>query len=146
MIKIPWLYKAGRFVLGPIFKLYYSPKIIGKENLNIEGPMIIAGNHIHLYDQCNAKISTKKYITYMAKKEYFDSKKTRLFFKSVGCIPVDRKIKDENAVTSAKEVLQKNGYIGIFPEGTRNALKEEHILKLYKKYNIKENYEQFAKK
>ena len=37
-----------------------------------------------------------------------------------GCIPVNRKIKDESAVESAIEVLE-NGYaLGVFPEGTRN--------------------------
>ena len=56
----------------------------------------------------------------MAKKEYFNSKKTRWFFKAVGCIPVDRNKKDTDAVESAIKVLNKEGAVGIFPEGTRN--------------------------
>ena len=60
----------------------------------------------------------------MAKKEYYDSKKTRWFFKGVGCIFVDRENKDEKAVQSALEVLSDNGAIGIFPEGTRNKTKK----------------------
>ncbi len=118
--KTPILYKIGKFILGPIFKFYYNPKIIGKENIPLNGSIIIAGNHKHLYDQCNVIISTKRYITYMAKKEYFDSKKTRWFFKSVGCIPVNREKKDIDAVESAIKVLNTGGAIGIFPEGTRN--------------------------
>ena len=59
----------------------------------------------------------------MAKKEYFDGKMA-WFFKSVGCIPVNRQIKDENAKNSALEVLKEKGAIGIFPEGTRNKTKE----------------------
>jgi 1-acyl-sn-glycerol-3-phosphate acyltransferase len=56
----------------------------------------------------------------MAKKEYFDSWKTRWFFKSVGCIPVNRSIKDNNATSLALEHLNNGGAIGLFPEGTRN--------------------------
>lgn len=38
----------------------------------------------------------------------------------MGCIPVDRKIHDENAKSEAIEVLKNNEVIGIFPEGTVN--------------------------
>lgn len=116
-------YRIFKTILKPIFILYYNPKIINKEAIPKEGPIIIAGNHKHLYDQCLTIISTKRIIRYMAKKEYFDSKMA-WFFKSVGCIPVNRQIKDENAKNSALEVLKEKGAIGIFPEGTRNKTKE----------------------
>ena len=122
--KTPILYKICRVVLGFIFKLYYNPKIIGKENIPEEGAIIVAGNHVHLYDQCLAIISTKRYLCYMAKKEYFDNKKVAWFFKGNGCIPVDRSKKDPNAKQAALNHLKSNGAIGIFPEGTRNRTNE----------------------
>lgn len=146
MSKKPLLYRVGRFILGPIYRFYYNPKIEGLENLKVDGSAIIASNHIHLYDQCNIIISTKDIITYMAKKEYFDSNKTRWFFKSVGCIPVDRSKKDSNATESALKVLNDNNSIGIFPEGTRNALKEERVKDLYNKYFNDLDYRTFNKK
>ena len=118
--KVPFLYRLGRFILGPIFKWYYHPTIIGKENIPKEGPIIIAGNHKHLYDQCLTIVATKRGIHYMAKKEYFDDKKVSWFFKGTGCISVDRKHKDDQATSLALSVLNDGGAIGIFPEGTRN--------------------------
>lgn len=117
---MPFLYRFGRFILGPIFKFYYNPKIIGKENLECDGSMLVVGNHKHLYDQCLTIVSTKKFIKYMAKKEYFDNPKTAWFFKSVGCISVDRKNHDEKAKEEAIKTLKNGGSIGLFPEGTRN--------------------------
>lgn len=108
-----------RFILGPIFKLYYNPTIIGKENIPESGSILIVGNHKHLMDQCLAIISTKRPIHYMAKKEYFDGK-FAWFFKLAGCIPVDRSKKDENAKSSGLEVLNNGLVLGLFPEGTRN--------------------------
>ena len=126
-------YKVLRFILKPFFKLYYGPKILNKAYLNIDGPVIIAGNHKHAYDQCPTIISSKRVVHYMSKKEYFDAEAslfgkpnkfscwiTKIIVKSIGCIPVDRSIKDEDAKQAAVEVLNDGGAIGIFPEGTRN--------------------------
>ena len=124
MNKMPILYKVGKFILGPIFKWYYNPTIIGKENIPKDGSILIVGNHKHLYDQCLSIISTKRFIKYMAKKEYFDSKKTRWFFKAVGCISVDRQVHDGKAKNEAIETLKNGGAIGLFPEGTRNKTNE----------------------
>jgi len=124
MNKNPFCYKLFKLILGPIFKLYYNPKVIGKENIPEDGSILVVGNHVHLMDQCVPILSTKRVINYMAKKEYFDNKKTAWFFKSAGCISVDRSKKDENAVSSALEVLENGGAIGLFPEGTRNKTKD----------------------
>lgn len=146
MNKSPFIYRIGRTILGPIFKFYYHPVIKGKENLQISGSKIITSNHIHLYDQCHSIISTKEFITFMAKKEYFDSKKTRWFFSSVGCIPVDRTKKDDEAVKSALDVLNNGGNVGIFPEGTRNGFKEEKIKELYEYFQNDIEYPVFVSK
>lgn len=124
MNKMPFLYRIGRFILGPFFKWYYNPTIIGKENIPKEGAILIVGNHKHLYDQCLSIISTKRFIKYMAKREYFDNKKTRWFFKAVGCISVDRSVHDGKAKGEAIETLKNGGAIGLFPEGTRNKTQE----------------------
>lgn len=112
-------YKAAKVLLGPLFKLWYHPRVIGKECIPTEGPILLCGNHKHIYDQCPIILSTKRTIHYMAKKEYFDGK-LAWFFKGTGCISVNRSIKDENAKDQALEVLKNGGAIGIFPEGTRN--------------------------
>lgn len=119
-------YKFFKIILKPIYKFYYNPKIYNREVLKkLESPVIFAGNHIHVMDQNNVIISTNKVITYMAKKEYWDSPKTRWFFNAVKCIPVDRSIKDSDATERALEVLRNGGNIGIFPEGTRNKTDEK---------------------
>lgn len=116
-------YSIFKFILKPIFKLWYNPKIKNGHNIPKDGSVVIAGNHKHLYDQCLAIIATKRQIRYMAKKEYFDGKMA-FFFKAVGCIPVNRQSKDPNAVNAALDVLNSGGALGIFPEGTRNKTDE----------------------
>ncbi len=112
-------YKILRAILGPIFLFYYNPKIIGKENIPKDGPLIFVGNHKHVMDQNPVIICNKRPVRYMAKKEYFEGK-TAWFFKATGCISVDRSKRDESAVEEAIHELNEGGCVGLFPEGTRN--------------------------
>lgn len=139
-------YKFMRAILSPIYKFWFRPKVIGKENIPNDGAIVLAGNHVHIMDQCNVIISTKRKLHYMAKKEYFDDKKVAWFFRLVGCIPVDRKRKDEDAKASALKVLNNGHALGIFPEGTRNGIKKDFAIKIYDKYFFEMSFKKFYKK
>ena len=56
-------------MLDPILRIYlkvlYRPTIIGKENIPMEGPIIVAANHKHLMDQCGPILSTKRILHYL---------------------------------------------------------------------------------
>lgn len=114
-------------IMRLLFRIYYSPKIINKEIIPKKGPIIIISNHKHVYDQCFTIMATHRPIHYMAKKEYFEGN-LAWFFKSFGCIPVNRQIKDNNATEKALEVLNNGGAIGLFPEGTRNKTYDTFLL------------------
>ena len=120
-------YKLLTPLMRILFRLYYNPTIINKKVIPKEGPILIVGNHKHVYDQCLTIMATKRVIHYMAKKEYFDGKMA-WFFKLVGCISVNRQIKDTNATNQALEILKEGGAIGLFPEGTRNKTKDKFLL------------------
>lgn len=126
-------YMICRFVLGGIFKLYYNPKVFGKENIPKKGSIILTGNHKHVMDQCSIIFSTRRMTHWMAKKEYFDNKKVAWFFKASGCISVNRSIHDEEAKEKALSILNQGGAFGIFCEGTRNEItcKEAKIDEVY---------------
>ena len=116
------LYYIYKYILSIPFLIYYRPKFVNKHYIPKNGPIIICGNHKHLYDQCLPIIATNRMLHYMAKKEYFDNKRVAWFFKSSGCISVDRQNKEEahKAMEEAIRLLKENEAIGIFPEGTRN--------------------------
>ena len=126
-IKGEFGYKLLTPIMRVIFKIYYNPTIINKEVIPKTGPILIVGNHKHVFDQCLTIMATKRVIHYMAKKEYFDSKMA-WFFKFVGCISVDRSIKDKKATDEALYILNNSGAVGLFPEGTRNKTNDVFLL------------------
>lgn len=120
-------YKLLTPLMRILFNIYYHPTILNKEYIPKEGPILIVGNHKHIYDQCLTIMATKRAIHYLAKKEYFDGKMA-WFFKLVGCIPIDRSRKNKESTDYAIEILKNGGAIGLFPEGTRNKTSDQLLL------------------
>lgn len=115
-------------IIKPIYtiliKIIFRPKIIGKENIPKDGPLIFAGNHKHAVDPTMVMMSTKRIVHYMAKEELFRGLHG-ILFKKIGLIKIYRGRSNPNAVIEAENILNNGGTIGIFPEGTRNKGEEE---------------------
>lgn len=142
-----FFYKFFYPLFKALFIIIYRPKINNKNVIPKEGPIVVCGNHIHVLDQMMPIFSTKRMVHYMAKKEYFDTK-FAWFFKASGCISVNRSIHDNEAKSKAMDVLRKDLALGIFPEGTRNALasKTDKNKEIYKLYKDELSYNKFVKK
>jgi len=113
------LYRFARPIITVLFKTFFTPKIIGKEKIPASGRIILAGNHTSNFDCLLLMSSTKRSIHFLAKKELFQGK-AKSIVKGMGCISVDRKIHDKDALNLAYKTLENNKVIGIFPEGTIN--------------------------
>mgnify|MGYP004611551329 FL=1 len=115
-----FIYKVVRFIGRPIYKIVFRPKYYGVDNIPSEGAVILAGNHTNNLDAAMMIGAPKRIVHMMAKKELFSNKISNRFFRSMGCISVNRSIHDENAKSEAIDVLKNNEVLGIFPEGTVN--------------------------
>lgn len=113
-------YKVVKPIIKVIFKVLFRPTVVGLENIPKEGRVVIAGNHTKWLDPVMLVSMTKRPVHFMAKKELFDKAKTRWIVKGMGCIPVNRKIKDANVLQTAYKYLENECCVGIFPEGTIN--------------------------
>ena len=119
-----FVYKVVRTLGIPIYKLLYPTKVIGLNNIPKTGGVILAGNHTHNLNAATMIGIPKRVVHMMAKKELFDSKMGNWFYRSMGCIKVDRTIHDENAKSEAEDTLKSGKVVGVFPEGTTNKTKE----------------------
>ena len=120
-----WFFKL--ILLGPLMRLLFRPKIIGKRNIPKHKAAVIASNHLSFTDSLFLPIASPRRITFLAKSEYFTGKGpkgllSRWFFQGVGQIPIDRSggRASEAAVASALRVLSEGNLLGIYPEGTRS--------------------------
>ena len=118
--KAPLSYRTTNLTLGTFLRIMFRPRYLGREKIPVDGPLIIAANHLSHIDPAFIMTATKRPVSYMSKKEHFDSKIRRMVFKQVGVIPVDREAGGSEALEGAIEILKNGGAIGIFPEGTRS--------------------------
>lgn len=118
------MYKIIKFIGTPLFRLIYLPRSYGKNNIPKNGSVILAGNHTSVLDALIMVSTPKRTVHMMAKKELFESRFTNFFFRSMGCIPVNRSMHDKDAKKEAVEELKNNEVLGIFPEGTVNKTNE----------------------
>lgn len=114
------VYKIAKPILKLIFVGLFRPTVIGVENIPKKGRILIAGNHTKWWDSIMLISMTNRPVHFLAKKELFDSPKTSWIMKLMGCIPVNRKAKDHNALEMAYRYLENERCVAIFPEGTIN--------------------------
>ena len=115
-------YWALKIVLTPVLRLVYRVRVDGRDHVPRSGPVILASNHRSFIDSIFLPLCVRRRVTFVAKAEYFEDRKTAWFFRAVGQIPIKRTggSASEGALAAASEVLQRGGVFGIYPEGTRS--------------------------
>jgi 1-acyl-sn-glycerol-3-phosphate acyltransferase len=114
-----WVLKA---VLTPVFRVLWRCRVEGREHVPRTGPVILAPNHVAFCDSLFVPLVVRRRVTFVAKSEYFDRRRTAWFFRAVGQIPMRREggSASERALAAARDVLVAGGVLGIYPEGTRS--------------------------
>lgn len=110
-------------LVWPLFELLYHPRVLGRGNIPKNGAVILAGNHKSNLDCILIASCLWRQVHFMAKDELFRGG-FRYFFRALGTIPVNRRIRDASALSEARAILDKGGVIGIFPEGRFNRTEE----------------------
>lgn len=105
----------GRF----LNRLWWRTKVIGKENIPKDGPVIIAGNHTGIVDGPVLHGAIPRGSHMIIKQEFFASK-LGFLMRWAGQIPIDRKA-GRPALAVAITLLKEGRAIGIFPEGSRGS-------------------------
>ncbi len=120
--------RIGRAFIRTVILIYckivYRIKIIGKENIPKEGPLLFCGNHRTYLDPPLIVITAGRHMRFLAKEELRKNPLFALLGVLFEGIYVKRDEKDITALKEALKTLKSGGCIGLFPEGTRNGLEK----------------------
>jgi 1-acyl-sn-glycerol-3-phosphate acyltransferase len=109
---------VGRGIgIGLMYGLW-RPRVLGAWRVPAAGPVILAVNHAHNIDGPMLMGTAPRPVHFLIKKEAFVGPLDP-FLTGIGQVKVDRTTVDRTAITDALGVLENDGVLGIFPEGTR---------------------------
>ena len=120
------MYNIGVILFKFIFKNFFKCQIVGVENIPSTKGVIIAANHISLWDPPLIGTFLPRKINFMAKEELFDIPIIGYIIKRLNAFPVKRGTADRVAIKKAISLLKSGECLGLFPEGTRS--KDDRLL------------------
>jgi 1-acyl-sn-glycerol-3-phosphate acyltransferase len=129
--------KFVRALLSIWLGLFYRVKVVGVENVPLDGAAVLCANHTYYKDLVLLSYKLKRKVRWMAKSELFKNPLFGGLITRLGAFPVARGKNDRGAVKTLYGLLAKGDIVGIFPEGTRSKGKSE-------KAEVKRGFVSFA--
>jgi 1-acyl-sn-glycerol-3-phosphate acyltransferase len=121
------LYEAMRAAVPPVARAIWRPVVEGVDNVPVQGPVILASNHLSFADSVVILIVAPRRVAFLAKEEYFTGpglkgRLSKSWFTALGMVPVSRDDTRSalDSLAVALEVLGRGDALGLYPEGTRS--------------------------
>jgi 1-acyl-sn-glycerol-3-phosphate acyltransferase len=115
----PLVYWVARAILQPAMMLLFRVKRLGREHIPSDGAVLLAPNHRSFLDPWVVGICLGRPAFFVAKSELFHNRLVGWLLNSLGAFPIRRGESDEEAMETARVLLERGNALMIFPEGTR---------------------------
>jgi 1-acyl-sn-glycerol-3-phosphate acyltransferase len=115
-----WTYTLARVVVTVPTILVYRLRALGTENVPKEGPLVLAPNHFSQMDHFFAGIFLRRKIRFMAKSQLFGTPVLTYVYKHGGAFPVRRGQHDEEAIETARILVEQGEMLLVYAEGGRS--------------------------
>ncbi len=116
----PLVYRLMRWVFARLMHLLYRYEISGQENIPAEGPVIVAVNHLHLFDPGAVMPAIPRMVVTLAAEKWEKNLVFGSILRAAGVIFVQRGEVDRQALRSCLRVLNEGRVLAVAPEGTRS--------------------------
>ncbi len=115
-------YRRAIILFDKLCFMVYARKfeIVGRENAPVEGPLIVASNHLNNADPAVISLALPRFPMFMAKREMITWPILGPAFRIFGAFPVRRGAGDLSAIRAATDVVNEGNMLVMFPEGTRS--------------------------
>jgi 1-acyl-sn-glycerol-3-phosphate acyltransferase len=117
---VGWTYPFVRLILTLPTILIYRLRVLGPENVPRDGALILAPNHFSQMDHFFVGARLRRQVRFMAKSQMFGPPVLTYIYKHGGVFPVRRGDHDEEAIRTAREILDQGQMLLVYAEGGRS--------------------------
>jgi 1-acyl-sn-glycerol-3-phosphate acyltransferase len=115
-----WTYTLARIVVTIPTILVYRLRALGLENVPRQGPLVLAPNHFSQMDHFFVGVYLRRKIRFMAKSQLFGQPVLTYVYKHGGAFPVRRGHHDEEAMETARILIEQGEMVLVYAEGGRS--------------------------
>jgi 1-acyl-sn-glycerol-3-phosphate acyltransferase len=112
-------YRVVAALITGLSWILFRPSVEGRENIPLEGPVLIAPIHRSNVDFAFTLFISPRKVFFMAKESIFRVPILGPLVTHLGAFPVRRGSADRESMSLAEEVLRRGYALVLFPEGTR---------------------------
>lgn len=113
-----WIYWFHWLIAGSAFRTMFGMRIVGRENLITEGPVLIASNHQSFLDPPLVGNLYHTEMVFLARKTLFVGY-FKWLYPRLNAIPVDQDRPDMSSLKTIIRKLKEGHRVLVFPEGAR---------------------------
>lgn len=114
-----WAFVLSRWLLLTLCKLYFRVEFEGAAHVPLQGPVIVAPNHVSYLDPIWISLPIKRPLRYMTWNQMFKVPLLGPLMRAYGAFPVNIDVGDRAALKHSLKHLRAGGGLVIFPEGGR---------------------------
>jgi 1-acyl-sn-glycerol-3-phosphate acyltransferase len=110
-------YRVGKLLVKLLFGCVARIRVLGRENANRAGGLLLAANHISHFDPFLISLAFRRKIDWMTMAEFFRFRIVGFLLRAVDAFSADRDRADQKTIRTAIERLKGGRVVGLFPEG-----------------------------
>lgn len=114
------VYELGWRFFREVARGFTDFQVVGSDRLQVEGPALVACNHVSFLDPPFVGQAFQEPIHYFARKTLFDHPVAGWVLRRWQAIPIDRDKPDASSLKNTIRLLRAGKKVLIFPEGTRS--------------------------
>lgn len=100
------------------FTFGFSLRREGWKNVPKKGPLLLLSNHQSMFDPVLVGLSSRRYLSYLARKNLFEQPVLAPLIRSLNAIPIDRNM-GKDGIQAVLDALGHGQAVLMFPEGER---------------------------
>lgn len=114
-----WVYPFVRMLITAPSLALFRARAIDADNVPERGAVILAPNHFSFFDHFLLAVYLKRQVRFMAKSDLF-RQPSSFILSHGGTFPVLRGKHDEEAIKTARSIIERGQVLGMYAEGTRS--------------------------